>query len=109
MADPPAGRFSVEAPRIRLEEARRLAAWATATGRRAAFVRWLKEAYYRLAHEADEWGESREPTPGGRIENRVGMVGDLTVWYAVDFGRAVAYIKEFRLRDGPDAGEHGGA
>jgi hypothetical protein len=56
-------------------------------------------------HEADEWGESREPIPGGRVENRVGMAGDLTVWYSVDLGRGIVYVEEFRLRGDPDAEE----
>lgn len=105
MADPPAGRFKVEAPKPQLDEARRLAEIATAAGKRVPFVRWLREVYYRLAHEADEWGESREPVSGGRVEYRVGVVGELTVWYSLDVGRAVVYVKRFRLRGDPDAGE----
>jgi len=105
MADSPPGRFYVEAPKPQLAEARRLADVATAAGKREPFVRWLREVYYRLAHEADEWGESREQFPGGHVEYRVGMVGDLTVWYSVDFGRAIAYVKRFRLRGDPGAGE----
>jgi len=109
MADPPAGRFKVESPKPQLDEARRLADVATAAGKRVGFVRWLRETEYRLLHEADEWGESREPTPGGRIENRVGVAGDLIVWYSLDRGRAVVYVKEFRLRGDPAAGEQGTA
>ena len=109
MADTPAGRFYVRVDSDRWTEAKRLADLATGVGNRAAFVRWFKEATYRLSHEADEWGESRAPLPGGRIENRVGMAGDLTVWYSVDPARMVVYVKLFRLRGFPDAGDQGGA
>jgi len=109
MADLPAGRFKVDMPAARADEVRRLADAATSAGKRIEFIRWLREAGYRLAHEADEWGESREPIPGGRVENRVGVAGDLTVWYPVDLGRAAVYVKEFRLRGDPEAGEQGGA
>jgi hypothetical protein len=105
MAASPTGRFNVEAPAAQLDQARRLADVATAAGKRVEFVRWLREVNYRLAHEADEWGESRDTYPGRRIEDRVGMVGDLTVWYSIDFPRAIVYVKEFRLRDDPGTGE----
>jgi hypothetical protein len=109
MADSPAGRFKVEITPDRMEQLRRLTRAAYAAGNARAFGRWLKEVDYRLRHEADEWGESRQPVPGGRIENRVGVVGDLIVWYSLDLSRAVAYVKEFRLRGDPGAGEQGGA
>lgn len=109
MADPPPGRFCVSIIAQRIGEVRRLGDRARAGGIRAAFVRWLKEVHYRLAHEADEWGESRAPAPGGRIEHRVGVVGDLTVWYSVDLGRAAVYVERFRPRSDPAAGEQGGA
>jgi hypothetical protein len=105
MADAPRGRFYVEIIPERIDEARRLGIQATAAGRRAEFVRWVKEVQYRLAHEADEWGESREPVTGGRVEYRVGVAGELTVWYSLDVGRAVVYVQRFRLRGDPDAGE----
>ena len=79
MAEPPAGRFKIDASRALMDEARRLADVAAAVGRRDDFVRWLKEVRYRLSHEADEWGESREYLPGLGLETRVGLAGDLAV------------------------------
>jgi hypothetical protein len=63
MADSPAGRFYVRVDPDRWAEAKRLADRADAVGKRADFVRWFREATFRLYHEADDWGESREPTP----------------------------------------------
>ncbi len=107
MTDPPPNRFYVHIIPERIEEARGLGEKATAAGKRAEFVRWLKEAQYRLAHEADEWGESRAPLPGGRIEYRVGVVGQLAVWYTLDRGRATVHVRGFRLRGDPGSGQAG--
>jgi hypothetical protein len=109
MADSPAGRFYVEITTDRMEQLRRFTRAAYAAGNAPAFGRWLKEIEYRLAHEADEWGESRATYPGGRVEDRVGVVGELTVWYSVDSPRAIVYVKEFRLRGDPGAGRAGEA
>jgi hypothetical protein len=109
MADPPAGRFTVSIITDRLEELRQLhrIAAAAAAGDGEPFLRWVNEIQYRLAYEADEWGESRGRYPGDRVEVRFGVAGDLVVWYTVDFARAVAYVREFRLRGDPGAGAVG--
>jgi hypothetical protein len=109
VAGPPAPRFKVNITTDRLDDLRRLNRVAIAAGYHTPYLRWVREVNFRLAHEADEWGESREAIPGGRIENRVGVVGELTVWYSIDFGRAVVYVNEFRLRGDPGVGEQGGA
>lgn len=104
MADAPAGRFRIDTSQALMEEARRLSEVATAAGRRADFIRWLKEVRYRLTHEADEWGESRDYLPGLGLQTRVGLAGDLAVWYAVDPDLRQVFIKRFWMRGDP-AGE----
>jgi hypothetical protein len=92
-----------------MDEAWRLADAATVAGKRAEFIRWLKEVRYRLAYEADEWGEGRGFLPGLKLETRVGVAGGLVVWYAVDPDRRVVFVQRFRMRGDPGAGVQGGA
>jgi hypothetical protein len=108
MADPPPGRFQLLITPVRMDELRQLATTAATAGRKTSFIRWLREVRYRLAHEADEWGEGRDVLPALGLETRVGVVGDLSVWYAVDADRGRVYVKQFRMRGDPGAGPVGG-
>ena len=101
MADSPAGRFSVLISRVRMEELERMADAAERAGNLPAFVRWLKELDYRLAHEPHEWGESRETLPVIGVEVRVGTVGTITVWYGVNMEARTVFVKRFRTRGKP--------
>lgn len=107
MPGPPAARFRVIVPPDQAAEVRRITWVGTVIGNHASVARWFREIEYRLLHEADEWGESRGRYPGDRVEVRFGVAGDVVVWYAVDFARAVAYVREFRLRGDPGAGAVG--
>jgi hypothetical protein len=93
-------RFTVLVPPKWVDALKVMAAGADRIGRRAEFVANLKELDYRLTCEADDWGESREYLPVLDLEIRFGVVGLITVWYAVGVATRAVYVKTVRLRGG---------
>lgn len=75
----------------------RLADEATATGRRASFLRAARWIVDELERTPGEFGESRADYPHLGLLGRAGQVGPLFVEYAISDADRIVYIRRVVL------------
>jgi hypothetical protein len=71
--------------------------WAAQHGLREEYRTALRELNYRLAYEANEWGESRELLRELNVQMRCGTSRMITVLFGVNEFRKIVFVKEFRI------------
>ena len=99
MADEPV-RYRVLFPDVCREQLREIAREAARLDIGPEIKACLELAEYRLKHEANDWGESREYLSEMKLELRVGFARILTVFYALDSDNRIVYLRRFRLHGG---------
>lgn len=71
--------------------------WAVDHGLKSDYVATLKELDYRLAFEADDWGESREYYAELELQMRWAACRMIDVTFGVNMAMNEVFVKRFRL------------